>query len=64
MIMLWLSKSQCEENNKVTSDAVGDGLMLYRHDNQPRSCLDGQLAKPHFSWAGLISGFFRQAGFF
>ena len=28
-------------------------LLFYVHDKHLRSCRDGQLACPHFSWAGL-----------
>ena len=31
----------------------GFGLMLYVHGQQLRSCPDGQLAYPYFSWASL-----------
>ena len=28
-------------------------LLFYIHGKHLRSCRDGQLTKPHFSWAGL-----------
>ena len=28
-------------------------LLFYDHGKHPRSCRDGQLTEPHFSWAGL-----------
>ena len=30
------------------------GLMLYVHGQQLRSCRDGQLSYPHYSWASLL----------
>ena len=28
-------------------------LLFYVHGKHLRSCLDGQLTEPHFTWAGL-----------
>ena len=43
--------SKGEGNNQVVVVVVA--LLFYVHGKHLRSCRDGQLTKPHFSWAGL-----------
>ena len=40
----------CEQTDGRTVVVV---LLFYVHGKHLRSCLDGQLTQPHFSWAGL-----------
>ena len=51
-------KSSCLKMLMLLVVVVVVVLLFYVHGKHLRSCRDGQLTKPHFSWAGvdLLSG--------